>query len=104
MEQTPITKTANYRMTFSDFAVYADATQGQIRITLPETLLKGMLVFVQKVDDSNNPVIVECSERESIDGARSLLATKRWEGWTLVADGPETWKVLSRSFPSQTPN
>ena len=87
-------------MTLSDFAVYADATQGPIHVTLPETSEKGMVVFVQKVDEGSNPLILKCPERGTIDGLTSLRATNRWEGWTVVADGVKTWKVLSRSFGS----
>jgi len=97
-EQTLITKTADYTMTSSDFAVYADASQGPIHITLPETSEKGMMVFIQKVDDTNNPVIVECRERGTLDGVTSLRASNSWEGWTLVADGNMAWNVISRSF------
>ncbi len=97
-EQALIAKTADYRMTLSDFAVYADASQGPIQVTLPETLEKGMVVFVQKVDDTANPVILKSPESGTIDGATSLRAVNHWEGWTLVADGVNTWSVLSRSF------
>lgn len=100
VEQTLITKTADYTMTLSDFAVYADATQGPVQVTLPESSEKGMLVFIQKVDSTDNPVFVKCSERGTIDGLRSLRAASRWEGWTFVADGFKTWNVLSRSFGS----
>ncbi len=98
--QTLIAKTTDYTMTLSDFAVYADATLGPVQITLPESSEKGMVVFVQKVDDTHNPVIVKCTERGTIDGATSLRAIGHWEGWTLVADGVRTWNVLSKSFGS----
>lgn len=88
-------------MMLSDFAVYVDAAHGPVHITLPETSDKGMLVFIQKVDDSHNPVIVKCTERERIDGATPLEATSRWEGWMLVADGVKTWGVISRSFSAK---
>ena len=96
--QTLITKTVDYAMTLSDFAVYVDATLGPVQITLPESLEKGMVVFVQKVDDTGNPVIVKCPEGGTIDGVASLRAVNHWEGWTLVADGVNAWSVLSKSF------
>jgi hypothetical protein len=84
-------------MTNSDFAVYADATQGAIRITLPFASMNGNMIFIQKIDDSDNPVFVKCIQGEAIDDNYFLKATKAWEGWTLVADGERTWNVISIS-------
>lgn len=96
-EQGTITKTIDYTMTNADFAVYADATHGAVRITLPEASINGNMIFIQKVDDSENPVFVKCVQGECIDGNTSLKATKPWEGWTLIADGVRTWNVISTS-------
>jgi hypothetical protein len=96
-EQRTIAKTTDYTMTNSDFAVYADATHGAVRITLPLATMNGNVIFIQKIDGSDNPVFVKCVQGEGIDGNTSLKATKPWEGWTLVADGVRTWNVISIS-------
>jgi hypothetical protein len=96
-EARSITETTDYAMKSSDFAIFADATGGPIHITLPKTSNRGTIIFIQKVDDSNNPVYVESGERERTNGTPRLKATTRCEGWILVADGLKTWNILSRS-------
>jgi hypothetical protein len=96
-EARSITKTTGYAMKSSDFAIFADATGGPIHITLPEASNRGTMIFIQKVDDSNNPVYVESAEGERTNRIPLLKATTRCEGWILVADGLKIWNVLSRS-------
>ena len=96
-EARSITKTTDYTMKSSDFAIFADATRGPIHITLPEPSNKGMIVFIQKVDDSNNPVYVGFAEGQRTNRIPLLKATTRCEGWMLVADGVNAWNILSRS-------
>ena len=96
-EPRSITKTTDYQMKNSDFAVFADATRGPVHITLPEASNKGMMIFIQKVDHSNNPVFVKCTEGERTNRIPYLRATACCEGWMLVADGVKTWNILSKS-------
>ena len=84
-------------MKSSDFAIFADATGGPIYITLPKASNKGAIIFIQKVDDSDNPVFVEPAESERTNLISLLIATARCEGWMLIADGVKTWNILSRS-------
>jgi hypothetical protein len=84
-------------MPVSDFAIFADATQGPVRIALPEASNEGKIVFIQKVDDTGNPVFVRCLEGDSTSSGDSLKASDRWDGWTLMADGVKTWVVISTS-------
>jgi hypothetical protein len=85
-------------MTVSDFTVFVDSTRGPVSITLPEASNEGKMVFVQKIDDSANDVLVRCVEGDTINRINSLSATKRWEGWMLIADGIRTWFIVSRSM------
>jgi hypothetical protein len=103
-ELRTIVKTSDYTMTNSDFAVYADATNGAVRITLPLAAMNGNMIFIQKIDGSDNPVFVKCLQGEAIGDKISLQATKPWEGWTLVADGVRTWNVISISECVQPKN
>jgi hypothetical protein len=84
-------------MTSSDFAMFVDATQGPVRITLPEASNEGKMVFVQKVDGSDNVVFVKCAEGDGMSPNDSLRASSRWDGWVLIADGAKTWFVVSTS-------
>ncbi len=81
----------------SDFAIFADATQGPISITLPAASSEGKMVFIQKVDSSGNVVVLECAEGDEIDLATSLRTTSHLEGWMLLADGTVNWTVISKS-------
>ena len=96
-EARSITKTTDYTMKSSDFAIFADATGGSIHITLPEPSNKGMIVFIQKVDDSDAPVSVNCAPGDQINRIRALRATRCSEGWMLATDGVRTWSIISRS-------
>jgi hypothetical protein len=84
-------------MATSDFAIFADATNGPIRITLPAASSEGKMVFIQKVDSSSNAVVLKCTEGDRIDLAPSLRTTSHWEGWMLIADGVKNWTVVSKS-------
>jgi hypothetical protein len=96
-ERTLTAKISDYAMTVSDFAIFVDSTQGPVSITLSSASSEGKMVFVQKVDSSNNAVLVKCLEGDGIDLGVSLRASSQWEGWALVADGAKTWFVVSKS-------
>jgi hypothetical protein len=96
--ERPLTaRISDCSMTSSDFVMYVDATQGPVRVTLPEASNEGKMVFVQKVDGSDNVVFVKCVEGDSISPGGSLRASDRWDGWVLIADGVKTWFVASTS-------
>jgi hypothetical protein len=97
LERPLIARLSDCSMTSSDFAMFVDATQGPVRITLPEASNEGKMVFIQKVDGSDNVVFVKCVEGDSIRPGDSLRASDRWDGWVLVADGVRTWFVVSTS-------
>jgi len=97
LERSLTARISDCSMTSSDFAMFVDATQGPVRITLPEASNEGKMVFVQKVDGSDNVVFVKCVEGDSISPDDSLRASGRWDGWVLVADGVKTWFVVSTS-------
>ena len=96
-EARSVTKTIDYTMKNSDFAIFADATRGPVHITLPEPSNEGRLIFIQKVDGSDNPVFVKCAEGERASRISLLKATSCYEGWMLIADGLKTWSIVSRS-------
>ena len=96
--ERPLTaRISDCSMTSSDFTMFVDATQGPVRITLPEASNEGKMVFIQKVDGSDNVVFVKCVEGDGISPGDPLKASGRWDGWILVADGVKTWFVVSTS-------
>ena len=97
LERPLIARISDCSMKSSDFAMFVDATEGPVRITLPEASNEGKMVFIQKVDSSANVVLLRCVEGDSISSADSLQASTRWDGWILVADGVKTWFVVSTS-------
>jgi hypothetical protein len=103
-ERTVTAKISDYYMSVCDFAVYVDTTQGPVSVTLPVASSAGKMVFIQKIDDSDNVVLVKCLGDDRIGPVDSLRATRRLDGWTLVADGEKTWFVLSKSTESHFPD
>jgi hypothetical protein len=100
LERPITTKISDCSMLVSDFTIYVDATRGPVRITLPGASNEGKMVFIQKIDNSENIVFVKCVEGDYISSGGSLEASSRWDGWTLMADGRQTWFVLSVSAGS----
>ena len=97
VERTLTAEIPDYAMATSDFAIFADATDGPIRITLPAASSEGKMVFIQKVDSSGNAVVLKCAQGDGIDLAPSLRTTSHLEGWMLIADGIKNWTVVSKS-------
>ena len=87
----------DYAMASSDLAIFADASNCPIRITLPAASSEGKIVFIQKVDRSGNAVVLNCAPGDRIDLAPSLRTTSHLDGWMLIADGIKNWTVISRS-------
>jgi len=100
VERTVTAKIPDYFMSISDFAVYVDTTQGPVSITLPSASNAGKMVFIQKIDGSDNVVAVKCLGDDRINRVDSLRATRGLDGWMLVADGEKTWLVISKSTGS----
>jgi hypothetical protein len=100
VERTVTSQIPEYYMSNSDFAVYVDATQGPMSITLPTASDAEKIVFIQKIDGSDNVVLVKCLGDDRMNRVDSLRTTRRLDGWTLVADGEKTWSVISKSTGS----
>jgi hypothetical protein len=91
-----VTKTANYSMTATDFAILAS---GAITITLPAAkIANGMIVFVKNV--STSTVKVTPKGTDTIEGKSSsspqLLSTQ-YASLTLISNGSNEWFILSNA-------
>ena len=68
--------------------VLADASRGNITLTLPETSSNtNKILRIKKVDSSSNYVIVTPYNSETIDGESSVQITTQWTALTLVCNG-----------------
>lgn len=86
------TVTANYTVTTNDDVILADATAGQITLTLPAPAT-GKIYYLKKIDGSANLVVVQPTAGVQIDTGDSVELSRQTEVIGIVSDG-STWWVL----------
>ena len=87
-------KTGNYAIVEKDVYIDVDATGGDRTITLPTVATSlGKMVYVKKVDDSRNKVIVDGNGSETIDGVGQFDLVLEHESIVIICDGTE-WRIL----------
>ncbi len=87
-------KTANYTITSSDTVIMADATSGNVTITLPVASgVSGYRFFVKRTDASGNTVSVARSGSDTIDGQTSQSLALQYTSLTIVSDG-SNWYII----------
>lgn len=78
----------------NDTLIIADATAGDIVVSLPPAATKqGLEVIVKKISDPPRVVTVQASGSEEIDGAASSDITVKNSAIHLVSDGTAWWTV-----------
>jgi hypothetical protein len=82
---TAVTKTADYTAADRE-VVLADATNGNVNITLPSPS-DGQLVTVKKIDSSSNAVTIVTPTSETIDGQSSITITNQFAARETVSNG-----------------
>lgn len=88
------TKTTNYTITSSDTVIFADATSGNVTITLPlASGLPGYRFYVKRIDDSANTVTVQRTSSDTIDGETSHELGVQYMSVTLVSNG-SNWFII----------
>src|SRR6185312_12971588 len=96
LSQTPIT--ANYTALTTDQVILADATAGNITVTLPAASTEGNReLFVKKVDSSANTVRVAAAGTDTIDGAASVTLSSQYAWIDIISDGTGRWNISSAS-------
>ena len=94
LELPIVAVTTSYTLTARDFTVLGDANRGVVRITLPSARRRaGRLYTIKKTDRSANPVVVEASAGQTIDGDMTKLLTAPNQFARVQADG-ENWFVV----------
>lgn len=88
------TKTSNYTIGSSDTVIFADATSGNVTITLPVASgLAGYKFFVKRIDSSSNTCTVARSGSDTIDGLTSLTIDQQYTSIMVVSNG-SNWFIL----------
>jgi hypothetical protein len=88
------TKTTSYTITSSDTVIFADATSGNVTITLPAASgLAGYRFYVKRIDSASNTVTVSRSGSDTIDGMTSFTLDLQYTAFAVVSNG-SNWYIL----------
>jgi hypothetical protein len=88
------TKTSGYTITGADTVIFADATSGNVTITLPAASgLGGYRFYVKRIDNAANTCSVARSGSDTIDGQTSVSLDLQYTSITLVSDG-SAWYII----------
>ncbi len=96
MNLATTTKTTSYTVTSSDAAIFADASSGNVTITLPAASgLNGYSFYIKRLDNvTANTVTIARSGSDTIDGVTSLTIGAQNDVRCVLSDGTK-WYVLS---------
>lgn len=88
------TQTTNYTVGSSDTVVFANATSGNVTITIPAASgLAGYRFYIKRVDGSGNTVTVQRSGSDTIDGMTSFTLDQQYTAFAVVSNG-SNWFIL----------
>lgn len=91
---TTSTKTSNYTISNTDTVVFADATSGNVTITLPTaSSITGYRFYVKRIDGSGNSCSIARSSSDTIDGQTSISLSQQYTSLTIVSDG-NAWYIV----------
>lgn len=87
--------TADYTALDIDQLIKADATTGNVTVTLPTAAGRtGRRIIVKKTDSTNNLVIIDPDGSETIDGSSSISLTQLNASREMMSDGTN-WQLIS---------
>ncbi|HET9412141.1 MAG TPA: hypothetical protein VFO38_04820 [Candidatus Saccharimonadales bacterium] len=88
------TKTSNYTVSATDTVIFANATSGNVTITLPTASTStGYRFYVKRIDNSGNTCTVARSSSDTIDGQTSISLDLQYTSLTIVSDG-SAWYII----------
>lgn len=91
---TTATKTADYTVTATDTVIFADATSGNVTITLPTASSNsGYRFYIKRIDNSGNTCSVVRSGSDTIDGQTSVTISGQYDSYTIVSNG-SLWYII----------
>jgi hypothetical protein len=89
-----VTKTSNYTATEADSVILANASSGNLQITLPSAQgIAGRQYVVKKVDTSNRVTTIATTGNQTIDGTPTKTLSSPYQVLRVVSDG-SNWLVL----------
>jgi len=88
------TKTSNYTIAGTDVVVFANATSGNVAITLPiASANSGYRFYIKRIDNSGNTCSVARSGSDTIDGQTTISLDLQYTSLTVISDG-STWYII----------
>lgn len=89
-----ISKTSNYTVSSSDTVIFADATSGNVTVTLPlASSMNGYRFYVKRIDGSANTCSVACTGADTVDGQSSISVSAQYTSLTVVSNG-SAWYII----------
>lgn len=86
--------TDNYTANTINEFIAADATSGNITITLPDAAtFKGYYLNIKKVDSSGNIVTIDGNGSETIDGTATKVISTQYDSVTILSNGTG-WYII----------
>lgn len=87
--------TANTTLDGTKGVVFADATAGNITLTLPPAAQDAaMMILVRRTDASVNLVTVAAAAGDTVDGAASVLITTMVPGKIFSPSSATAWRTV----------
>jgi hypothetical protein len=91
---TTSTKTSNYTIAGTDVVVFADATSGNVTITLPTASSNsGYRFYIKRIDGSANSCSLSRSGSDTIDGQTSVTLAQQYTSVTVISNG-SAWYII----------
>lgn len=88
------TKTSNYTITGTDVVIFANATSGNVTITLPTASANsGYRFYVKRIDSSANTCQIARSGSDTIDGQTGVALDAQYTSLTVISDG-SAWYII----------
>ncbi|HSX28214.1 MAG TPA: hypothetical protein VLF60_02080 [Candidatus Saccharimonadales bacterium] len=88
------TKTSNYTVSTTDTIVFANATTGNVTISLPTASSNaGYRFYIKRIDSSGNTCSVARTGTDTIDGATSISLDIQYMSLTVASDG-SAWYII----------
>jgi hypothetical protein len=88
------TKTGDFTAS-EEPVIFANATSGNIAVTLPPASSHPFKMYsVKKTDSSANTVTITPSGSDTIDGQSSIVLTAQYMVFTVISDGTN-WHAIS---------
>jgi hypothetical protein len=91
------TKTANYTLTTSDHYIMADATSGNLTLTLPAASGNAGLQYYITKTTAANQVIIDPNAAETINGSSTFILYAIHDGLIIECDGVG-WRIVSANI------